>query len=253
MNSPERMAGSLLPANASKLERDLARVIDTSLDLPLRINELWDPYSCPLSLLPWLAWAFSVDLWDDRWPESIKRQVVQDAFEVHRFKGTPYAIQQALDSLNIRTQLREWWAPDGSQQPGTATVVALVNENLTDDDDALLTKAMLEQVTQVIGHAKRGVIHVDVELGIALEESMGLAAALGPAQGYIDHSAALLPVLPDRAAGDIGAGAVGYRTDGIDQEASFSPLLPDALHLRPQLSGVCQPLYLSDIHFEGTV
>ncbi|MBJ6889264.1 phage tail protein I, partial [Vibrio cholerae] len=78
-------------------------VIVQSTDLPIRIKDLWDPYSCPLSLLPWLAWALSVDEWDDRWPEHIKRQVVQDSFDVHRFKGTPYAVQKALDSLNIKT------------------------------------------------------------------------------------------------------------------------------------------------------
>ncbi|MFM9726312.1 phage tail protein I, partial [Streptomyces scabiei] len=80
------MSNSLLPPNASGLERDIEQVIVQSTDLPIRIKDLWDPYSCPLSLLPWLAWALSVDEWDDRWPEHIKRQVVQDSFNVHRFK-----------------------------------------------------------------------------------------------------------------------------------------------------------------------
>lgn len=146
------MSSSLLPPNASKLERDIEQVIASSLDLPLSIADLWDPFRCPLSLLPWLAWAYSVDQWEDSWPESVKRQVVNDAFDIHRFKGTPYAVHRALNSLGINTKILEWWEQGGSQQPGTVQIDALVS-------DAGIDLNTLLMISSAIANSKRGVIH----------------------------------------------------------------------------------------------
>ena len=208
---PDGIKSSLLPTNASELEFHLEQVVQAATDLPVPVSRLWDPATCPLSLLPWLAWAFSVDEWDDSWPEHIKRQVVAHSFDVHRYKGTPYAVQQALDSLNIKTQLREWWAPGGSQTPGTMTVVALINENLTDNDEGLITREMLEQVTRVITSARRGVIHFDVELGLSLEEGFGLAAAASPATGVSDQQFDALAVVPGELGVGLSAAMVSYQ------------------------------------------
>ena len=41
----------------------------------------------PMHLLPYLARAFSVDRWDRNWPEETKRQVIRDAWLIHRHKG----------------------------------------------------------------------------------------------------------------------------------------------------------------------
>ena len=244
---------SLLPLNASELERHLEQVVNAATDLPVPVSQLWDPDTCPLSLLPWLAWAFSVDEWDDRWGEHIKRQVVKNSFDVHRYKGTPYAVQQALDSLNIKTHLREWWAPDGNQVPGTMTVVALINENLTDDDEGVITREMLEQVTRVIKSARRGVMHFDVELGLSLEEGLGLSGAIGPSAGVSQHELEPIAVVPDAVNASIGTAAAIHRLDCLDQHADFLPLVPELVIASPQLAGVGHQLCLSDINLEGIV
>ncbi|WP_369671101.1 hypothetical protein, partial [Enterococcus faecium] len=85
----------------------------------------------------------------------------------------------------------------------TMTVVALINENLTDDDNGLITEAMLEQVTRVIHTAKRGVIHFDVELGISLEETLGLSGAIGLSIADIDFSSDFLPIVPDESSSHV--------------------------------------------------
>ena len=77
------MSNSLLPPNATLLERALERLINQATDIPVTIKTLWDPLLCPAELLPWLAWAYSVDRWMDSWPEQIKRQVINDAFVIH--------------------------------------------------------------------------------------------------------------------------------------------------------------------------
>lgn len=207
---------SLLPSNSSQLEKDLERVIETSTNLALHIRDLWSAETCPLQLLPWLAWANSVDNWNDLWAEDIKRQVVKNAYEIHRYKGTPFAVKHALEGLNIASQIYEWWEPGGSGQRGTMTVTAMLNENITAEGEGLITPEMLKLVSDTVNAAKRGSIHFETKLGIALEESICLAGALGPACGISDNRFAEVGVLP--AAGDLqlNMSAVLQRVDFID-------------------------------------
>ena len=79
---------TMLPANATALERALARVAARVLDIPVPIADLWNPDTCPLSFLPHLAAAFSVDFWDEDWDEASKRNVIRAAVRHHRIKGT---------------------------------------------------------------------------------------------------------------------------------------------------------------------
>lgn len=91
------MSSHLLPSNATAEERALSLAVLCGEDLlPERLRTLWDPLSCPLSLLPWLAWGLHVDEWDESWPEAVKRQVVASSMEVHRRKGTIWATRRVL-------------------------------------------------------------------------------------------------------------------------------------------------------------
>ena len=55
------MSRDLLPANATPLERALAETTARLSDVAVPIRDLWSPENCPTELLPWLAWALSVD------------------------------------------------------------------------------------------------------------------------------------------------------------------------------------------------
>lgn len=57
------------------------------------ITSVWNPDTCPLDLLPYLAWGLSVDLWDDRWTETTKRQACRKALILHRLKTTPAGVR----------------------------------------------------------------------------------------------------------------------------------------------------------------
>ena len=80
-------APNLLPPNATHAERGLARAI-VARPLPVDITALWDADRCPTALLPWLAWALSVDEWKAYWPETVKRARVRAAIAIQRRKGT---------------------------------------------------------------------------------------------------------------------------------------------------------------------
>jgi phage tail P2-like protein len=91
-------ATTLLPANASRAERALATAVARISDVPMPHGDVWNPTTCPAALLPWLAWALSVDDWDEDWPEAVKRDVIRRSAEVHRLKGTRAGVRLALDA-----------------------------------------------------------------------------------------------------------------------------------------------------------
>lgn len=87
-------AFDLLPPNATPYERGLARGTRRLIDVPTPIAEAFRPYDTPASVLPFLAWERSVDIWEDDWSETRKRNVTARAFPLHKRKGTAYAIRE---------------------------------------------------------------------------------------------------------------------------------------------------------------
>ncbi|WP_313604810.1 phage tail protein I [Comamonas jiangduensis] len=88
-------APTLLPPNATPLERALAKACAMPHS-PEEIRKLWNHRSCPLHLLPWLAWAWSVDEWDTAWTEAQQRAMVGASIKLHKKKGTVWAVREAL-------------------------------------------------------------------------------------------------------------------------------------------------------------
>ncbi len=106
---------TLLPPGASALARAIETVKAepvSGLEQPL--STLWNADTCPTHLLPWLAWAFSVDVWESDWPGTVKREVIRRSIEVHRLKGTRRAVEIALDALGVRIDLAEWFEYGGA-------------------------------------------------------------------------------------------------------------------------------------------
>ncbi|WP_336800662.1 phage tail protein I [Kaistia sp. MMO-174] len=89
----EASARAMLPNNATRYELSLVGgMLSSALQVP--IGDLWNADRCPIALLPFLAWAFSVDVWDEAWPEEVKRSVVRNAIPLHRIKGTLEGIRR---------------------------------------------------------------------------------------------------------------------------------------------------------------
>ncbi|KNU51259.1 phage tail protein, partial [Salmonella enterica subsp. enterica serovar Muenster] len=87
---------SLLPPGSSPLERRLAQTCSGISDLQVPLRDLWNPATCPVRFLPYLAWAFSVDSWDENWPEETKRDVIRSAYFIHCHKGTIGAVRRVI-------------------------------------------------------------------------------------------------------------------------------------------------------------
>ena len=106
---------TILPPNRTPFEVAMESAIKSGQNISdLVIRNLWNPDTCPLEVLPWLAWALSVDKWDQDWSEEIKRNVVRSSVEVHRKKGTVHAIKQAVRAVYSDTEINEWFNYGGN-------------------------------------------------------------------------------------------------------------------------------------------
>lgn len=138
----------LLPPNATPQERALAETIARISNVDVSgIRAMWNPDTCPIAALPWLAWAFSVDEWDASWSEAQKRSAIKSAVEVQRHKGTIGAVRSALSALGYGVQVQEWFNQTPANVPYTYRLL------LTADQIGIDQKA-LAKILQVIASAK---------------------------------------------------------------------------------------------------
>lgn len=123
---------SLLPPGSSALERRLAEACSGISGLTVPLRDLWNPATCPVSFLPYLAWAFSVDRWDESWAESVKRKVVQDAFYIHQHKGTISAVRRVVEPFGFLIRVIEWW--NSGEAPGTFRLdIGVQDQGITEE------------------------------------------------------------------------------------------------------------------------
>ena len=90
------MSETLLPANATAQEKAQEQAIARVADVPVSITPLWNPDTCPLDFLPWLAWAMSVDEWDSDWSEDQKRDSIWGSYDNHVKKGTLGSVRRVF-------------------------------------------------------------------------------------------------------------------------------------------------------------
>jgi len=108
---------SLLPPNTTAVERKLEQVTASIGDLSAPLRDIWNPATCPEHLLPWLAWAFSVDRWEEAWSVEQKRQIIATAVAIHRRKGTPADVREVIELIFGGGEILEAWQFGG--QPYT--------------------------------------------------------------------------------------------------------------------------------------
>ncbi|WP_312382025.1 phage tail protein I [Stutzerimonas balearica] len=152
---------SLLPPNASQLERQSAEALAQIERVPVPLRQLWNPDTCPVDLLPYLAWAFSVDRWSSAWPERAKRDAIKAAYFIHAHKGTIGALRRVVEPLGYLIEVREWWEEQPLGTPGTFRLLVGVL-------DTGITEEMYQELTWLIDDAKPVSRHL-VGLAIGLE------------------------------------------------------------------------------------
>lgn len=99
---------TLLPPNATPLERALEAGVARISTIDTPIDKLLDPERIAARWLPWLAWGLSVDAWDSAWSEATKRRAVAESIALHRMKGTRASVDLVLSRIDGLARVIEW-------------------------------------------------------------------------------------------------------------------------------------------------
>ncbi|HBX7737723.1 TPA: phage tail protein I [Klebsiella pneumoniae] len=163
------MNNSLMANGSSLLEQRAAAACASISDLSVPLRDLWNPWKCPVKFLPYLAWAFSVDRWEETWSETEKRQAVSDAFWIHQRKGTVAAVRRVIETLGYSMTLQEWWTV--ADPAGTFRLEIDLN-------DIGITESMIKELERIIGDAKpisRHISQLTLSLSVTALASIGTA------------------------------------------------------------------------------
>ncbi|MCI9874497.1 phage tail protein I [Pseudomonas atacamensis] len=166
---------SLLPPNAKQLEQLAAEALAQIERVPVPIRDLLNPDRCPVLLLPYLAWAFSVDRWDSEWSEATKRQVIKGSYFIHSRKGTIGALRRVVEPLGYLIEIVEWFKTVPEGVPGTfALKVGVLDTGITEE--------MYQELERLIDDAKPVSRHL-TGLAISLESKGDLNIAVSLYEG----------------------------------------------------------------------
>lgn len=161
---------SLLPLNSTPLERAVEAA--SAEDLKVNLRTLYNPDTCPAHLLYQLAWAWSVDRWDDTWPESIKRSVIRSSFYIHAHKGTIGALRRVVEPFGYLIEVVEWFNTVPEGVPGTfALKVGVSDEGISEDTYKQLT-ALIDDARPVSRHMTGLAISLETTGSISLAVSI---------------------------------------------------------------------------------
>lgn len=166
---------SLLPPNATALDRAAEAVSTQALrEIPQPHRALWNPDTCPLAFLPWLAWSMGVEAWRTDWPENVKRAIVRNAIQVQRRRGTIASVRDTVASFGGAIAIREWWQKTPRGAPHTFELVF----TMTGQDNA--SAAFVEDVMAEVARVKPLRSHFTFIQGLGTSGSVSLVAVGRP-------------------------------------------------------------------------
>lgn len=164
---------SLLPPNATPQEHALDDATARIGAVPTPIRDLWNPDTCPADLLPWLAWALSLDSWQPYWPEKVKRQRIRKAVEIARRKGTAKSVRDVVASFGGDMSLKEWWQNDPPSTPHTFEILLTLGGG-----GVPATQEFQDDVIDAVTRTKPVRSHFTFSLGTSASGALGLLGAI---------------------------------------------------------------------------
>lgn len=163
---------SLMPPNSTSIERDIEQIAAGVEDIALPHRSLWNPDTCPVALLPWLAWALSLDSWKSYWPESVKRARIKAAMEIQRHKGTAKSVRDVVTSFGGALSLKEWWQNNPPTAPYTFDILLTVGAGMP------ATAEYQQDIIDDVSRTKPVRAHFTMTAGLSALGNLGLFATV---------------------------------------------------------------------------
>nr|DAR03295.1 MAG TPA: tail protein [Caudoviricetes sp.] len=171
------ISSHLLPLGSTPLEKRAAEILKSAVENPIVIADLINPDKCPVHLLPYLAWAFSVDKWDENWTDEVKRIAIKQSFFIHKRKGTINAVRRVVEPIGYMVNLKEWFNAVPMGEPGTFSLTIEVPETGLNEQTYNELVRLVNDVKPVSRHLK--------QLAIAVSPTGTMNVFLGQQTGEI--------------------------------------------------------------------
>ncbi|UJZ95061.1 phage tail protein I [Photobacterium damselae subsp. damselae] len=124
------------------------------------------------TFLPWLAWWFRAEQWDNTWPIEHKRTAVKEALILFRYKGTPWAVIRAIELHGFDSELIEWHEQVPVGINGTfKIIVPIIAKNARS-----ITASIQNSIKNAIDSNKRGSQHWSIEYTSKMTETVYIGA-----------------------------------------------------------------------------
>ena len=141
---------SLLPLNEDQIQRDIEAIGTNTLNKFDTSKLTVNPLFCDVSILPHLAFALDVSI--ESLDESEARAYLQNAREIKKYIGSPYAVNKAASSIfGNDVKVQTWDKHNGV--PGTYKI-------LLDAKEKPLTQSNIKKTVKLIDQAKRKSAHL---------------------------------------------------------------------------------------------
>ncbi|MFF7860789.1 phage tail protein I [Pseudomonas monteilii] len=233
---------SLLPNNATLLERSLERAGELGVD-PEIIRGVADSARCPPNFLPWLGWALKVEGWEAAYTDDQRRELIREAIPVHKTKGTVGAIRRVLRAVRVNAEFKEWHQIPNAA-PYTFQVTAWANENRA-GEGSIISPELGACLRALVDAAKNERSHYEFRLGARFDGGLVLGNAFqARAVQHRSMDAQAVPVDPMAQtvlfANALNASSVSRRfaeAQGVSIQAEGAPLVANAAHVRTVVRG----------------
>lgn len=233
---------SLLPNNATLLERSLERAGELGVD-PEIIRGVADSARCPPNFLPWLGWALKVEGWEAAYTDDQRRELIREAIPVHKTKGTVGAIRRVLRAVRVNAEFKEWHQIPNSA-PYTFQVTAWANDNRA-GEGSIISPELGARLRALVDAAKNERSHYEFRLGARFDGGLVLGNAFqARAVQHRSMDAQAVPVDPMAQtvlfANALNASSVSRRfaeAQGVPIQAEGAPLVANAAHVRTVVRG----------------
>lgn len=161
---------NLLPPNTTVFEKKIVETTAKTTELNTNLSSLIRVDDAPADFLSILAWQFSVDRWQDDWPDEVKRAQIKNSIKVHTYKGTNFALRSIVESFGYSLTIHEWWQESPMNEPGTFQITIETNGRaLTEKTSKTLVELIQDAkpLTRELKGIEINVINVQGETSVA--------------------------------------------------------------------------------------
>ena len=168
---------SLLPQS----EDDKLKAIDLAYEIRVArpkqelqvISTLAHPKKADEKYLPYLAHSHQVDFWSMDLTLDEKREIIDFSINLHREKGTPFAVKEVLKRLNIDVKFYEWDKYEGLPYHFKIDVDFL--NRPVEEKDLLL----IEEFVEIYKNTKSILELININIKTNLKEKYAMATITG--------------------------------------------------------------------------